>query len=97
MDRLAGEFIKAVMVSGARTLLWYGQGYAPDSFTALIPRLARAAGGITLVAFLDEVCRDAFREAWSQPVVSQLRIMVFTARLPTDPREARRILATRAA
>lgn len=95
-DRLSREMVTAILLTGVRTLVWYGQDYFPNSFTSLVPRIAQRQRDLTLVALLDETRRDAFKASWSQPAVAQLRVMVFTVRVPDDASAARQFLATRA-
>jgi hypothetical protein len=78
--RLAEELVE-MMVSNARTIVWDGQGYAPDSFTALILRAILREPSLTLVAFINDSHRRDFSAVWSQSAVSAVRIIVFTVKV----------------
>ena len=78
--QLEAEVVDLVL-SSARTVVWDGQGYAPDSFTALLLRLIQLQPALMLVSFIDESHRATFSAAWSQPAVRAMKVTVFTARV----------------
>lgn len=71
-ERLAAQLLEAICASKPATLVWDGDGYSVDSFTALVPKVAERLPGIHLVAFAYESWGNGgFEKNWL-PVVTAL-------------------------
>ena len=64
-EQCAAAFLKAVLALNTATIFWDGDELAPDSFTALIPRLVAGRPELRLCAILHERRRPHFTRTWS--------------------------------
>ena len=70
-EALANALVDAICASEPKTLVWDGDAYAVDSFTALIPLIALRLPGVQLAAFAFERWGDAgFVENWAPPLAA---------------------------
>lgn len=74
-EALAVAALEAIVAAGARTVVWDGDVYAPESFTSLLPRLADALPELTFCAFLYESCRTLFLDSWSAHGLAGLTVV----------------------
>ena len=72
IERLAEALIDAICDVKPATIVWDGDAFASDSFTALLPRICEHIPGVQLCAFAySEWGDDGFEENWA-PVLSAL-------------------------
>jgi hypothetical protein len=92
-EKAAEKLIGSICELAPRTIVWDGDIYAPDSFTALIPRLMRRLPGLSLAAFMFGDKVQSFKETWSAQLAelpasaapSGLNIFTIPAYVPTTP------------
>ena len=70
---------------GAKTIVWDGDSYSPDSFTALMPLLAAAIPALRFVAFLLADCQQSFQESWRKAQLRILGVLVPKSELDDAP------------
>mmetsp|Transcript_110825 Transcript_110825/g.345415 ORF Transcript_110825/g.345415 Transcript_110825/m.345415 type:complete len:199 (+) Transcript_110825:46-642(+) len=64
---LSGKLLSFVVEEAPAEIVWDGDGYAPGSFTQLLPDLVAACGAegkVRLVAFLREPDQQRFLDSW---------------------------------
>ena len=63
-EEAAASLMAAVVAAAPRTLVWDGDAFKPDSFTALLPRLLAKLPGVQILAFALDEWVDGCQASW---------------------------------
>jgi hypothetical protein len=83
--RAIDALVSRLHTIGAKTIVWDGDSYSPDSFTALMPLLAAAIPALRFVAFLLADCQQSFQESWRKAQLRILGVLVPKSELDDAP------------